>query len=70
MTFPFKVVEHVIPGQHIREQPHGTKKSQEAVFRLAVKQYIPLNQDSSPSDDAVTIVGAHGVGFPKVQAYK
>lgn len=39
---------------------------QEAVFRLAVKQYTPLdNLNPQPGD--LTIIGAHANGFPKVR---
>lgn len=40
----YRVVEHTIPGQHIREYPYATTISdhaEEAVIKLAVKQYIP-----------------------------
>ncbi|KAL2004065.1 hypothetical protein VTN02DRAFT_570 [Thermoascus thermophilus] len=61
---PFRVVEHTVPCQHIREYPHATADSQEATLHLAVKQYIPLdNPDPKPGD--VTIIGAHANGFPK-----
>jgi hypothetical protein len=61
----FHVIEHVLPGQHIREYPRGTSVKQEDTFRLAVKQYIPVdNPNPQPGD--VTIIGAHGNGFPKV----
>ena len=66
MAFPFKIVEHIIPGQHIREYPKSTKYGQETVFRIAIKQYISLDDTSLASDRAVTIIGAHGNGFPKV----
>ncbi|EEP80968.1 conserved hypothetical protein [Uncinocarpus reesii 1704] len=63
-TFPFRVVEHVVPCQHIREYPRATSTSQEETLHLSVKQYIPLdNPDPQPGD--VTIIGAHANGFPK-----
>lgn len=72
----YRVVEHTIPGQHIREYPHATTISdhaEEAVIKLAVKQYIPTvnNNDDDGNDDgppspAVTIVMAGSNGFPKV----
>ena len=62
----FNVVEHVIPGQHIREYPTATKHSQEDALKLAVKQYIPSNTVDLVPRNAVTIVGLHGNGFPKV----
>ena len=62
----FNVVEHVIPGQHIREYPNATKHSQEDALKLSVKQYVPLNTGDRTAHNAVTIVGLHGNGFPKV----
>ncbi|KAI9769112.1 MAG: hypothetical protein M1840_004463 [Geoglossum simile] len=60
----FLVKEHVVPCQHIREYPQATAHEQEDVLHLAVKQYIPLdNQSPSPGD--VTIIAAHANGFPK-----
>ncbi|EFQ96669.1 hypothetical protein MGYG_08592 [Nannizzia gypsea CBS 118893] len=60
----FRVVEHVVPCQHIREYPHATATSQEEPLSLAVKQYIPVdNPNPQPGD--VTIIGAHANGFPK-----
>ncbi|KAJ5983802.1 hypothetical protein N7481_005901 [Penicillium waksmanii] len=64
MSFPFRIVEHVVPGQHIREYPAATANSQEEPLNLAVKQYIPLdNPNPQPGD--VTILAAHANGFPK-----
>lgn len=61
---PFRIVEHVVPSQHIREYPGATANGQETL-NLAVKQYIPLdNPNPQPGD--VTILGAHANGFPKV----
>ncbi|GIJ84827.1 hypothetical protein Asppvi_003678 [Aspergillus pseudoviridinutans] len=65
MTFPFRIVEHIIPGQHIREHPHALKGRQEAALKLAIKQYIPLDQTDPIPENAVTIIGAQGNGFPK-----
>ncbi len=62
----FRVEEHVVPSQHIREYPRATADKQEDVLNLAVKQYTPLNNlDPQPGD--VTIIGAHANGFPKVR---
>ena len=62
---PFRIVEHVVPGQHIREYPAATANNQEEPLNLVVKQYIPLdNPDPQPGD--VTILAAHANGFPKV----
>ncbi|GAM44029.1 hypothetical protein TCE0_060r19321 [Talaromyces pinophilus] len=60
---PFIITEHVIDGQHVREYPHATRTGDDAV-KLAVKRYTPKsNLDPQPGD--VTIIGAHGSGFPK-----
>lgn len=62
--FPFHVVEHVSPAQHIREYPRALLDAEETVLHLHVKQYIPRdNPDPKPGD--VTIIGAHANGFPK-----
>jgi hypothetical protein len=61
----FRIVEHTTPAQHIREYPQATSTTQEETLYLAVKQYIPLdNPNPQPGD--VTIIAAHGNGFPKV----
>jgi hypothetical protein len=61
----FRVEEHIVPCQHIREYPRAIAGEQEDVLHLAVKQYIPLgNLEPRPGD--VTIIGAHANGFPKV----
>lgn len=63
---PFRVVEHVVPCQHLREYPAATANEQEQPLHLAVKQYIPLdNPNPQPGD--VTILAAHANGFPKVR---
>ncbi|KAI9648035.1 hypothetical protein NHQ30_002663 [Ciborinia camelliae] len=56
----FKVFEHTIPCQHIREYPRSTKICQEDVLQLAVKQYQPMHHDGL-LDDAVTIIATHAV---------
>ena len=62
---PFRIVEHIVECQHIREYPAATANEQEDVLNLIVKQYIPLdNPDPQPGD--VTILAAHANGFPKV----
>ncbi|KAJ5478108.1 hypothetical protein N7530_003617 [Penicillium desertorum] len=64
MSSPFRIVEHVVPTQHIREYPGATANDQEEPLHLAVKQYIPLdNPNPQPGD--ITILGAHANGFPK-----
>lgn len=62
---PFRIVEHVVPSQHIREYPAATANSQEETLHLAVKQYIPLDNPNPRAGD-VTILAAHANGFPKV----
>ena len=61
----FHVQEHVVPCQHIREYPRATATDQEDVLQLVAKQYTPLTNLEPRSGD-VTIIGAHGNGFPKV----
>ncbi|KAJ5899108.1 hypothetical protein N7495_003852 [Penicillium taxi] len=61
---PFRILEHVVPCQHLREYPGATAEDQEQPLHLAVKQYIPLdNPNPKPGD--VTILAAHANGFPK-----
>ena len=61
----FRVQEHVIPAQHIREYAGATAHTQEEELQLHVKQYTPLDSESL-SSDAITIIGAHANGVPKV----
>ena len=63
-----RTVEHVIPGQHIREYPNATKNNQEEILQLSIKQYIPLNVPDPLPQNSVTIIGVHGNGFPKVRS--
>lgn len=67
MASPFRIVEHVVPGQYLREYPRATSTSQEETLYLAVKQYIPLN-NPEPQPGDVTFIAAHANGFPKVRA--
>lgn len=61
----FRVVEHVVPTQHTRQWPRGTEVGHENDLKLAVKQYIPKdNDDPQPGD--ITLIAAHANGFPKV----
>ena len=61
----FRIVEHAVPGQYIREYPQATATNQEDILYLSVKQYIPLdNPNPKPGD--VTVIGTHANGFPKV----
>lgn len=60
----FRVIDHTVECQHVREYPRATLSGQDEVLHLAVKQYIPKdNPDPQPGD--VTILGAHANGFPK-----
>ncbi|KAJ6096256.1 hypothetical protein N7486_007002 [Penicillium sp. IBT 16267x] len=62
--FPFIVTEHVVDGQHIREYPNATVDPK-STFKLILKRYTPVdNPNPQPGD--VTIIGAHGCGFPKL----
>ncbi|KAF5866560.1 hypothetical protein ETB97_011445 [Aspergillus alliaceus] len=67
MSFPFQVIEHVLPGQHIREYPQSIRGRQETPLQIAIKQYVPVDAErSSPiPDNAVTIIGVPGNGSPK-----
>jgi hypothetical protein len=61
----FKVEEHILECQHIREYARATALSQEDVLHLAIKQYIPFD-NLEPKEGDITIIGAHANGFPKV----
>lgn len=64
-NFPFVVTEHIIDGQHIREYPNAAVDPN-PTFKLVLKRYTPVdNPNPQPGD--VTIIGAHGCGFPKVR---
>lgn len=65
MAFPFKIIEHVLPGQHIREYPRSIRGRQETPLQIAIKQYVPVDADQPVPENAVTIIGAVGNGFPK-----
>ncbi|KAL8753488.1 MAG: hypothetical protein Q9199_005016 [Rusavskia elegans] len=60
-----RIVEHPIPGRHIREYPYPTRFGQDECLQLAVKQYVPTVVEESDPED-VTIVTGHANGFPKV----
>ena len=64
----FRVVEHLIEAQHIREYPAATATSQEEPLKLHIRQYAP-NEPLEAPEDAVTIIGAHANGFPKVGTF-
>ncbi|KAH8598800.1 Alpha/beta hydrolase family-domain-containing protein [Bisporella sp. PMI_857] len=60
----FEIKEHTLECQHIREYERATAHSQEDALKLAIKQYIPLdNPHPQPGD--ITIIGTHANGFPK-----
>lgn len=64
-TSPFIITEYIVDGQHVREYPRATRTGDD-VLKLAVKRYTPKsNPNPQPGD--VTIIGAHGSGFPKVR---
>lgn len=62
----FRVIEHHIPCQHVREYPHAIDGDEETELLLAVKQYVPLT-NTNPKDGDITIIGAHAIGFGKVR---
>jgi len=64
MSSFFRIVEHLVPCQHIREYAQATANEQEDVLHLAVKQYIPL-ENPNPKPGDVTIIGGHANGFVK-----
>ena len=60
----FRVVEHKVPAQHIREYRHATAQSQEDILYISAKQYIPIdNPNPRPGD--VTLIATHANAFPK-----
>ncbi|KAL3479959.1 Alpha/beta hydrolase family-domain-containing protein [Aspergillus californicus] len=60
----FRILTHTCRCQNIRERPGAVLPGHENSLRLAVKQYIPLD-NPTPKDGDVTIIGAHANGFPK-----
>lgn len=64
MSAFFEIREHTIECQHIRQYARATAHSQEDVLHLAVKQYIPLD-NQNPKEGDITIIGACANGFPK-----
>jgi hypothetical protein len=65
-SLPFHITEHVIDSQHIREYPLATTRAEDAL-KLVVKRYTPKSNPNHQSGD-LTIIGAHGSGFPKVSS--
>ena len=61
----FDIKEHIVPCQYVREYPGSTLDDQEATLQLHVKRYKPKDQTHN-RPGAVTIIGAHANGFPKV----
>lgn len=61
----FRVVEHTLRCQHIRERRAAVEPGRERELRLAVKQYVP-SKKSEPNSNDVTIIAGHANGFPKV----
>ncbi|KAH8676546.1 Alpha/beta hydrolase family-domain-containing protein [Tricladium varicosporioides] len=59
----FKILEHSVPCQHIREYPGGVKKGNTSLS-LAIKEYIPLN-NLNAVEGSITIIATHAIGFPK-----
>ncbi|KAL4889913.1 toxin biosynthesis protein [Aspergillus ambiguus] len=63
MSCLFHIKNHVIDTQYIREYPRATA-TPDAPLKLCVKQYIPVD-NIEPQYGDVTIIAAHGTGFPK-----
>ena len=68
-TLNFRIKEHTVEGQYIREYRKALLESQEDTLYLSVKQYTPLD-GSHRRPGAVTIIGAHANAFPKVRPTK
>ncbi|PHH86166.1 hypothetical protein CDD83_10635 [Cordyceps sp. RAO-2017] len=64
MSAEFNIIEHTICAAHIREYPRATARSQDVALLQHVKQYVPKD-NPTPRKGDITIVGAHGVGYPK-----
>jgi hypothetical protein len=60
----FRAVKHEARAQYMRQWPRGTELGRDNALKLAVKQYIPLEQ--TPGEGHITFVAAHANGFPKV----
>ncbi|KAJ6045089.1 uncharacterized protein N7446_003291 [Penicillium canescens] len=63
-TDVFRVIEHVVPCQHISEYPGAKANGQANDLKLAVKQYIPIDNPDPQTGD-VTILAAHANGLTK-----
>jgi hypothetical protein len=66
MTQFYRVVEHTVTCSHSREYVTATANGDADRPRLAVKQYIPLD-NTNPQPGDVTVIAAHANGFPKVR---
>lgn len=62
---PFNITEHYVDCQHVREYPRATATEHCDALKLAVKQYVPLD-NLKPQRGDVTIIATHGSGLPKV----
>lgn len=60
----FSVHPHIFTAQHMRGNYQATANSQEEELRLAVKQYVP-HDNQNPSFGDVTIIACHAAGFFK-----
>lgn len=60
----FRCQEHTLPCQHIRGNAQALATSQEESLSLAVRQYVPFNNEN-PRPGDVTFIAATGNGFPK-----
>ncbi|KAL4948180.1 Alpha/beta hydrolase family-domain-containing protein [Aspergillus filifer] len=63
-SFPFTIEEHVIEAQHVREYPRATNPREAGALKLVLKKYTPTS-NPNPSKNDLTIIGAHGSGYPK-----
>ena len=64
-TIKFKVEDHTIPCQHIREE-FITSSESDPKWHMQVKQYTPLC-NPSPKEGDITIIASQGNGFPSVR---
>lgn len=60
----FQIIEHTLPAQHTRQWLRGRNLGTHDPFRLAVKQYIPVD-NPKPSPGDITFIGLHANGLPK-----
>jgi hypothetical protein len=62
----YRVVQHIVDCHYTREYVAATANGDDDRPRLAVKQYIPIdNPNPQPGD--VTLIAAHANGFPKAR---